>query len=89
MDIAGNPIGTPTGFFIGVGANPGAVNLDEEIKRLDCNAIGSVCSDIFGDHDKFKQGTFVRFGFTEHPEGESLRDRFYKRGNSQSRQTLR
>ena len=35
QDIAGNPIGTPTGFFIGVGANPGAVNLDEEIKRLD------------------------------------------------------
>ena len=35
MDIAGNPIGDPTGFFIGVGANPGAVNLDEEIKRLD------------------------------------------------------
>lgn len=35
LDIAGHPIGTPTGFFIGVGANPGAVNLDEEIKRLD------------------------------------------------------
>ena len=35
MDIAGNPIGNPAGMFIGVGANPGAVNLDEEIKRLD------------------------------------------------------
>ncbi|MFP4542865.1 MAG: bifunctional homocysteine S-methyltransferase/methylenetetrahydrofolate reductase [Candidatus Kapaibacterium sp.] len=35
LDIAGNPIGDPTGFFIGVGANPGAVNLDEEIRRLD------------------------------------------------------
>ncbi len=35
QDIAGNPIGEPTGFHIGVGANPGAVNLDEEIKRLD------------------------------------------------------
>jgi methionine synthase / methylenetetrahydrofolate reductase(NADPH) len=35
MDIAGNPIGKPTGFFIGVGANPGAINLDEEIRRLD------------------------------------------------------
>ena len=35
LDIAGNPIGEPTGFFVGVGANPGAVNLDEEIRRLD------------------------------------------------------
>ncbi|TAL69716.1 MAG: bifunctional homocysteine S-methyltransferase/methylenetetrahydrofolate reductase [Bacteroidetes bacterium] len=35
LDIAGNPIGKPSGFFIGVGANPGAINLDEEIRRLD------------------------------------------------------
>lgn len=35
MDIAGNPIGESTGFYIGVGANPGAINLDEEIRRLD------------------------------------------------------
>ena len=35
MDIAGNPIGTPTGFFIGVGVNPGAINLEDEIRRLD------------------------------------------------------
>lgn len=35
LDIAGNPIGKPTGFFIGVGANPGAINMDEELKRLD------------------------------------------------------
>jgi methionine synthase I (cobalamin-dependent)/5,10-methylenetetrahydrofolate reductase len=35
LDIAGNPIGTPSGFFIGVGVNPGAINLDEEIRRLD------------------------------------------------------
>jgi methionine synthase I (cobalamin-dependent)/5,10-methylenetetrahydrofolate reductase len=34
LDIAGNPIGAPTGIFTGVGANPGAVNLDEELKRL-------------------------------------------------------
>ncbi|MFA6570365.1 MAG: bifunctional homocysteine S-methyltransferase/methylenetetrahydrofolate reductase [Bacteroidota bacterium] len=34
-DIAGNPIGSPTGFYIGVGANPGAINLDEELRRLD------------------------------------------------------
>lgn len=35
MDIAGNPIGKPSGIFIGVGSNPGAVNIDEEIKRLE------------------------------------------------------
>ncbi|MBX3042879.1 MAG: bifunctional homocysteine S-methyltransferase/methylenetetrahydrofolate reductase [Candidatus Kapabacteria bacterium] len=35
LDISGSPIGIPTGYFIGVGANPGAVNLDEEIRRLD------------------------------------------------------
>ncbi len=34
-DIAGNPIGEPTGFYIGVGANPGAINLDKEISRLE------------------------------------------------------
>ncbi|MFA6597352.1 MAG: bifunctional homocysteine S-methyltransferase/methylenetetrahydrofolate reductase [Ignavibacteriaceae bacterium] len=35
LDIAGNPIGDPTGFCAGVGVNPGAINLDEELKRLD------------------------------------------------------
>lgn len=35
LDLAGNPIGEPTGFCIGVGFNPGAINLDEEVRRLD------------------------------------------------------
>ncbi|MEW6509791.1 MAG: bifunctional homocysteine S-methyltransferase/methylenetetrahydrofolate reductase [Bacteroidota bacterium] len=35
LDLAGNPIGEPTGFHIGVGVNPGAINLDEELRRLD------------------------------------------------------
>ena len=35
LDLAGNPIGEPTRFCIGVGCNPGAINLDEEIRRLD------------------------------------------------------
>ena len=35
LDIAGNPIGKPTGFFIGVGANPGSTNMDEELRRLE------------------------------------------------------
>ena len=35
LDLAGNPIGDPTGFSIGVGVNPGAINPDEELKRLE------------------------------------------------------
>ena len=35
LDIGGNPMGSQTALLIGVGANPGALNLDEEIRRLD------------------------------------------------------
>jgi methionine synthase / methylenetetrahydrofolate reductase(NADPH) len=35
LDIGGNPIGVGTSFVIGVGANPGLPNLDEEIKRFE------------------------------------------------------
>jgi len=35
QDIGGNPIGAGTGFVIGVGANPGVPNLDEEIRRFE------------------------------------------------------
>jgi methionine synthase / methylenetetrahydrofolate reductase(NADPH) len=35
VDIGGNPIGTATCFVIGVGANPGSPNLDEEIRRFE------------------------------------------------------
>ena len=35
LDIGGNPIGTGTSFAIGVGANPGVPNLDEEIRRFE------------------------------------------------------
>jgi homocysteine S-methyltransferase len=35
LDLGNNPIGTPTAFCIGVGVNPGAINLDEEIKRFE------------------------------------------------------
>ncbi|MBL8026735.1 MAG: bifunctional homocysteine S-methyltransferase/methylenetetrahydrofolate reductase [Fibrobacteres bacterium] len=34
-DLIGNPIGAPASFLIGVGANPGALNLDEEMGRLE------------------------------------------------------
>jgi methionine synthase / methylenetetrahydrofolate reductase (NADH) len=35
LDIGGNPIGIGTSFVIGVGANPGVPNLDEEIRRFE------------------------------------------------------
>jgi methionine synthase I (cobalamin-dependent)/5,10-methylenetetrahydrofolate reductase len=35
LDIGGNPIGDGTGFVIGVGANPGVPNIDEEIRRFE------------------------------------------------------
>jgi homocysteine S-methyltransferase len=35
LDIGGNQIGSRTSLLIGVGANPGAVNLDEEIQRFE------------------------------------------------------
>ena len=34
LDIGGQPIGQPTAFHIGVAANPGALNLDEEVRRF-------------------------------------------------------
>ncbi|UCG53113.1 MAG: bifunctional homocysteine S-methyltransferase/methylenetetrahydrofolate reductase [Candidatus Latescibacterota bacterium] len=34
MDLAGNPLGAATSFAIGVGANPGAVDLDTEVRRF-------------------------------------------------------
>lgn len=34
LDIGGNAMGSQTSLLIGVGANPGAVNLDEEVHRL-------------------------------------------------------
>ena len=35
LDLGNNPIGLPTAFSIGVGVNPGAVNIEEEIKRFE------------------------------------------------------
>ncbi len=34
QDIGGNPIGQGTAFVIGVGANPGITDLDEEVRRF-------------------------------------------------------
>ena len=38
LDIGGNPIGSQTALLIGVGANPGALNLDEEARRVEWKA---------------------------------------------------
>jgi homocysteine S-methyltransferase len=35
IDPGGNPIGKPTSFVIGVGVNPGALDLDHEIRRFE------------------------------------------------------
>src|SRR6266478_4078641 len=35
LAIGGNPIGQGTGFVIGVGANPGIPNIDEQIRRFE------------------------------------------------------
>jgi homocysteine S-methyltransferase len=35
LDIGGNPMGSQTALLTGVGANPGALNMDEELRRFD------------------------------------------------------
>jgi methionine synthase / methylenetetrahydrofolate reductase(NADPH) len=35
LDIGGNPMGSQTALLIGVGANPGALNMDEEMRRFE------------------------------------------------------
>jgi len=35
LDLGGNPIGSGTRFMIGVGANPGIGNIDEEVRRFE------------------------------------------------------
>jgi len=34
LDIGGNPMGSQTGLLIGVGADPGHLNLEEELRRF-------------------------------------------------------
>ena len=38
LDLGGNPMGSQTALLLGVGANPGALNMDEEIRRLEWKA---------------------------------------------------
>lgn len=38
LDIGGNPMGSQTSLLLGVGANPGALNMDEELRRFEWKA---------------------------------------------------
>ncbi len=40
LDIGGNPMGSQTSLLIGVGANPGALNFDEEMRRFEWKVQG-------------------------------------------------
>ena len=35
LDIGGNPMGSQTALLLGVGANPGALNIEEEVRRFE------------------------------------------------------
>ncbi len=69
MDPGGNPIGAPTGFTIGVGVNPGAVDLEYELKRfywkVDAGAEYAITQPVF-DPDQL-------IAFIEEIERRSLR----------------
>ena len=51
IDIGGQPIGQPTAFHIGVAANPGALNLAEEVRRfrykIDAGAEFAITQPVF------------------------------------------
>jgi homocysteine S-methyltransferase len=57
-DIGGRVLKTPTSFLIGVGVNPGAVNIEEEMKRfywkVDAGAEFAITQPVF-DIDAFKR----------------------------------
>ncbi len=61
LDIGGQAIGPPTSFHIGVAANPGALNLDEELRRfeykLEAGAEFAVTQPVF---DAEELSTFLR-----------------------------
>ncbi len=58
MDLAGNPIGKPTSFFQGVGCNPGSLNFEEEMlrlqKKIDAGAEYVLTQPVY-DHKTFEK----------------------------------
>jgi homocysteine S-methyltransferase len=67
LDIGGNPIGSQTALLIGIGANPGALNMDEELRRfcwkVEAGAEYVVTQPVFDLNllEKFLRGT-ERYG---------------------------
>jgi methionine synthase I (cobalamin-dependent)/5,10-methylenetetrahydrofolate reductase len=61
LDIGGNPIGKPTAFYIGVGVNPCAVDLDYELRRfywkVDAGAEFAITQPVF---DVEQLGSFLK-----------------------------
>jgi methionine synthase I (cobalamin-dependent)/5,10-methylenetetrahydrofolate reductase len=57
-DIGGQPIGRPTAFHIGVAVNPGALNLEEELRRfaykVDAGAEFAITQPVF-DAQEFRE----------------------------------
>ncbi len=58
-DLADNPIGKPTDFFVGVAANPNADHLDDEIKSLEEKA--SSGADFIITQPVYQTATIKRF----------------------------
>ncbi len=58
LDIGGNPLKRPTGFFAGVGVNPGAIDLEYEVERLqqkvDAGAEYAITQPVFDNEIFFK-----------------------------------
>jgi len=58
LDLGNNSIGEPTAFCVGVGVNPGAINIDEEIKRfewkVEAGAQYAITQPVF-DTDQLRQ----------------------------------
>jgi homocysteine S-methyltransferase len=59
LDIGGQPIGPPTAFHIGVAANPSALNLDDEVRRLHYKLEAG--AEFVVTHPIFDPGDLARF----------------------------
>ena len=59
LDVGGQPIGSPTGFHIGVLVNPGAEDLDDEVRRFEYKVEAG--AEFAVTRPVFDVGTFERF----------------------------
>lgn len=69
LDLGNNSIGRPTGFFFGVGVNPGAINMDFELERfywkVDAGAQYAITQPVFD--------TGLLFSFLEKIDKRNIR----------------